>query len=333
MNLKLRLCWLYGMLAALNLGAWVWAFLAFRASLVPLALALMVYGLGLRHAVDADHIAAIDNVTRKLMAEGKRPVAVGFYFAMGHSAVVVLVTLVVAATAGALDAIHDIGRTLGTGISALFLFVIAALNIAILVPIWRTLRRARAGGRVAESDLDPLSANRGMLARLFRPAFRLVGKSWHMLLLGLLFGLGFDTATEVAMYGVAVAQAANGASLAAILVLPVLFAAAMSLVDTTDGVMMLGAYGWAFVDPLRKLYYNLAITLLSIVVALAVGGIGLLGLVGDELGFDGALWRAVAALGDNLSTLGFALVALFLATWLLSRALYRARRPDLPASS
>lgn len=265
-DLKARLVTIYCVLTVLNIGAWIWAFIAFHNKPALLGVALVIYGLGLRHAVDADHIAAVDNITRKLMQDNQRPVSVGFFFAMGHSAIVVIVAAAVAGAAsllGSFQSFQDIGGTISTGISALFLLAIAAMNIMIFLSIYKSYRRVRAGGAYVEEDLDLLLNNRGFLARIFRPMFRLVTQSWHMFPLGFLFGLGFDTATEVATFGVSATQAARGVSFEAILVFPVLFAAGMSLVDTTDGVMMLGAYDWAFVKPIRKLYYNMTITLVS----------------------------------------------------------------------
>ncbi|MBP1849047.1 HoxN/HupN/NixA family nickel/cobalt transporter [Rhizobium halophytocola] len=330
-DLKARLVIIYAFLAVLNIGAWIWALLAFRDTPAMLGIALVIYGLGLRHAVDADHIAAIDNVTRKLMQMKQRPVSVGFFFALGHAAVVVIVAVAVAlATSmlGRFESFREVGGVISTSISALFLFVIAAMNIVIFVSIYRSYRRIRAGGTYVEEDLDMLLANRGILSRIFKPMFRLVTRSWHMFPLGFLFGLGFDTATEVAMLSMSASQAANGMPLEAILVLPVLFAAGMSLIDTTDGVMMLGAYEWAFVKPMRKLYYNMTITLVSVLVALLIGGVEALGLIGDKLGFSGSAFDAVQALNDNFNNLGFAVIGVFLAAWLISWVIYKLRRLD-----
>jgi high-affinity nickel-transport protein len=296
-----------------------------------LGVALVVYGLGLRHAVDADHIAAIDNVTRKLMQSGQRPVGVGLFFALGHSTIVVLVSVAVAGLASLVvrfEALGEVGGVISTGVSALFLIAVAVMNITIFVPLYRSFRRMRAGAPYVEEDLDILLNSRGLLARLLRPLFQLVTRSWHMAPLGFLFGLGFDTATEVAMFGVAGAQAANGLSIGAVLVFPALFAAGMMLVDTTDGVLMLGAYDWAFVKPMRKLYYNMTITLISILVAVLIGGLEGLNLAADALELKGPFWAAVAKLGGDMNTLGFAIIGLFLASWLVSFCLYRALKLD-----
>ena len=331
-GLRHRIVALYVLLLAANLGAWAWALLLYRNHPVLLGTAFLAYSFGLRHAVDADHIAAIDNVTRKLMQDGKRPVATGFFFALGHSTVVILAAAAVAATAtalaGSFDEFKAIGGIVGTSVSALFLFAIAAANVVILRGVWRTFQHVRRGGRYAEEDFDLLLNSRGLLARLFRPLFRLVRSSWHMAPLGFLFGLGFDTATEVAVLGISATQAAQGISIWSIMVFPALFAAGMSLVDTTDGILMLGAYDWAFVKPMRKLYYNLTITAVSVVVAVLVGGIEALGLLGDQMHLGGAFWDGISALNDNMNALGFAIIALFIAAWIGSMVLYRYKGFD-----
>jgi nickel/cobalt transporter (NiCoT) family protein len=331
-DLKARIVAIYAVLAALNAIAWVWACIAFRASPTMLGVALVIYGLGLRHAVDADHIAAIDNVTRKLMQENRRPVTVGFFFAMGHSTVVTIAAAGVAVAATLLDSFEtfkEVGGLIGTAVSALFLFIIAVANILIFLSVYATYRRVRRGGIYVEEDFDILLNSRGVLSRLFRPAFRLIGRSWHMFPLGFLFGLGFDTATEVAMFGVSAAQAAKGIPISAILVFPVLFAAGMSLIDTTDGVMMLGAYEWAFVKPMRKLHYNMTITLVTVLVAVLIGGIEALGLIGDQLGMGNTgFWGAIATANDNFNTLGFAIIGVFVLAWVMSYVIYKAKGLD-----
>jgi nickel/cobalt transporter (NiCoT) family protein len=330
-DLRARLISIYGILAVLNGGAWLWAFVAFHDRPALLGIALVIYGLGLRHAVDADHIAAIDNVTRKLMQDNQQPVSVGFFFAMGHSTVVIVAAGAVAMAAtllGSFGSFQSVSGMIGTAVSSLFLLAIAAMNTAIFASVYKSYRRVRAGGAYIEEDLDVLLNNRGFLARLFRPLFKLVTKSWHMFPLGFLFGLGFDTAAEVAMFGVSAAQAAKGVPFEAIIVFPVLFAAGMSLVDTTDGVMMLGAYDWAFVKPFRKLYYNMTITLVSVVVAVLIGGIEALGLIGDKLGLAGGFWDAVGALDDSFNGLGFVIIGIFLAAWAFSYVFYKLKGLD-----
>ena len=331
-DLRPRLIGIYTLLTVINIAVWAWALLIFRHHPVLLGTALLAYSFGLRHAVDADHIAAIDNVTRKLMQEGKRPVSVGFWFAIGHSTVVILLALAIAVATTAIsthfDTLKGFGNIAGTLVSTLFLFLIAVMNVVILANVWKAFRRVRAGGRFAEQDFDLLLNNRGLLARLFRPMFRLISRSWHMLPLGFLFGLGFDTATEVGLLGISATQAGQGMSIWSIMVFPALFAAGMSLIDTTDGVLMLGAYNWAFVRPIRKLYYNLVITAVSVVVAVLIGGIEGLGLIGDQLGLDGWFWDGIGALNDNFNSIGFVLVGVFIFAWIASVVFYRYAKLD-----
>ena len=331
-SLKAKVVALYGLLLAFNVGAWLWAFAAFHRFPVLLGTAFLAYSFGLRHAVDADHIAAIDNVTRKLMQQGKKPVAVGLMFSLVHSTVVIFGAIAIAATALALqhrmDAVREIGGVIGTLVSALFLFGIAIVNLVVLQSILRSFVRVRRGEPYVDEDFDMLLGNRGFLSRLFRPMFDLIRSSWHMYPLGLLFGLGFDTATEIGLLGLSAAEASKGLSLSSILVFPVLFAAGMSLVDSTDNVLMLGAYGWAFVKPIRKLYYNITITSVSVVVALAVGGIEALGLLAGQFHLTGGLWELVGKLNDHFGMLGYCIIGLFAASWIVSIAIYKWRRFD-----
>jgi nickel/cobalt transporter (NiCoT) family protein len=331
-NTRSRVVGIYGVLLVFNGAAWLWAVLAFRQYPVLLGTAFLAYSFGLRHAVDADHIAAIDNVTRKLMQEGKRPVAVGFMFSLGHSTVVLVGSIAIAWTALALqhrlDTVRAIGGLVGTLVSISFLFGLAAMNLVILRSIWLTFVRVRAGEPYVEEDLDMLLGNRGLLARIFRPMFKLITRSWHMYPLGFLFGLGFDTATEIGVLGISAAEASKGLPLGSILIFPVLFAAGMSLIDTTDNILMLGAYGWAFVKPIRKLYYNLTITSVSVIVALVVGGIEALGLLVGRFGWKGSVWDTVVRLNENFGTLGYFIVGLFVLSWIASVAFYKWRRFD-----
>jgi len=331
-HLRRRVAGLYALLVAGNLAAWAWALLALHDRPVLLGTAALAYTFGLRHAVDADHIAAIDNVTRTLMQQGKRPIAAGFFFSLGHSAIVLAMSIAIAAAATIVEsrfgAFKAIGAVVGTCTSAVFLFAIAAVNAAIFLSVYRTFRSVKAGGPFVEEDLNMLLSGRGLLARLFRPLFRMVSRSWHLLPIGLLFGLGFDTATEVGLFGISGAQTARGLSLSVVLVFPALFAAAMALVDTTDSVLMVGAYGWAFTKPFRKLFYNMTITLFSAAVAIVIGAIETLGLLADELTLRGAFWDAVGDLNGNWSALGYAIIGLFVASWLGSLAIYRLKRYD-----
>ncbi len=332
MPLRRRLAVVFCGLVAANVAAWAWALAAFHDYPVLLGTALLAYGFGLRHAVDADHIAAIDNVTRKLMGEGRRPVGVGLFFSLGHSTIVALATVAIAATAaafrGRLELLHGIGGAVGTLVSSLFLLAIAAMNVVILLSVRRAFRRARAGERVDDEELNLLLSGRGLLARIFRPLFRIIRRSWHMYPLGVLFGLGFDTATEIGVLGISAAEASHGLPIWSILVFPALFTAGMSLVDTADGALMLGVYGWAFVKPVRTLYYNMTITFVSVLVAVLVGGVEALGLVGGQFDLHGRFWDAVGSLNGNFGVLGYLVVAVFVLSWAASVVIYRARGYD-----
>ena len=333
-NIRGKVIAVYLLLFIFNAAAWLWAVIAFGRYPILLGTAALAYSFGLRHAFDADHIAAIDNVTRKLMQEGRRPVGLGLFFSLGHSTIVVALTIAIAITATALqdrfEAFKSFGGIIGTLVSALFLFAIAIANIIVLASVWRTFQTVKRGGRFVEEDLDLMLANRGLLGRLFRRFFRLIERSWQMFPLGVLFGLGFDTATEVGLLGVSATQASQGLSIWSILVFPALFTAAMTLIDTTDSILMLGAYGWAFIKPIRKLYYNLTITAVSVIVAVIVGGLETLNLIGDQLGLTdgGGFWGAIGSLSDNFGTLGYLIVGVFLAAWAISYVVYRINRYD-----
>jgi high-affinity nickel-transport protein len=331
-NMRGRIVLMYVVLIAINAAAWAWAWMAFRHFPVLLGTALLAYLFGLRHAVDADHIAAIDNVTRKLMQQGQRPVAVGFFFSIGHSTIVFGLSIAVALASVAFNkkfaALDGIGGVIGTCVSGVFLLAIGVANMAILATVYRTFQAVKRGEPYVDEDLQLLLAKRGFLGRVFRSIFRLIGKSWQMYLVGFLFGLGFDTATEVAVLGISAKEASTGLPIWSILVFPTLFTAGMALIDTTDGVIMLGAYHWAFVKPLRKLYYNLTVTFVSILVAVLIGGIEILGLIGDQLKLQGGAWSAIASLNNHFGVLGFAVIGVFVLTWIASIAIYRWRRYD-----
>jgi high-affinity nickel-transport protein len=333
-NIRGKVIAVYLLLFIFNAAAWLWAVIAFGRYPILLGTAALAYSFGLRHAFDADHIAAIDNVTRKLMQEGRRPVGVGLFFSLGHSTIVVALTIAIAITATALqdrfEAFKSFGGIVGTLVSALFLFAIAIANIIVLASVWRTFQTVTRGGRFVEEDLDLMLANRGLLGRLFRRFFRLIERSWQMFPLGLLFGLGFDTATEVGLLGISASQASQSLSIWSILVFPALFTAGMTLIDTTDSILMLGAYGWAFIKPIRKLYYNLTITAVSVIVAVIVGGLETLNLIGDQLGLTdgGGFWGAIGSLNDNFGMLGYLIVGVFLAAWAISYVVYRINRYD-----
>jgi nickel/cobalt transporter (NiCoT) family protein len=286
------------------------------------------YTLGMRHAFDADHIAAIDNTTRKLMGQGKRPLSVGFWFSLGHSSIVFvlsfLLSIGVRSLAGPVrngnSRLHDVTGWIGTSVSGAFLYLIAFVNLVILAGIWKVFRRMR-GGHFDEAALEEQLSNRGFMNRLLGRVMKSVTEPWQMYPLGLLFGLGFDTATEVALLVLAGSGAASGLPWYAILCLPVLFAAGMCLLDTIDGSFMNFAYEWAFSKPVRKVYYNLTITGLSVAVALIIGTVELLGLVADKSGLHGAFWDWVGGLDLNL--VGYVIVGLFFVTWAVALAVWK----------
>ncbi|HUO39047.1 MAG TPA: HoxN/HupN/NixA family nickel/cobalt transporter [Mycobacterium sp.] len=337
-----RLGWMLAVIVALHVVGWLTMVLLVEPAQLSLGgkafgvgIGLTAYTLGMRHAFDADHIAAIDNTTRKLMNDGQRPLAVGFFFSMGHSTVVfalaVLLATGVRTIAGSVEddssALHHYTGLIGTSVSGAFLYVIAILNVVILVGILRVFARLRRGeydpgndGAELERHLD----NRGLVNRFLGRVTRSVTKSWHCYPIGLLFGLGFDTATEIALLVLAGTSAAAGLPWYAILCLPVLFTAGMCLLDTIDGSFMNFAYGWAFSNPVRKLYYNITITALSVVVALLIGSVELLGLLADQLRWQGAFWRWVSGL--NLNAVGFGIVGLFVITWAVALLVWRFGR-------
>jgi high-affinity nickel-transport protein len=286
------------------------------------------YTLGLRHAFDADHIAAIDNTTRKLMAEGKRPMSVGFFFSLGHSTIVFMLAFLFAIGVKALDGqvqndnsqLHNLTGWIGTGVSGTFLYIIAALNIVILWGIVGVFRDMR-DGRFDEAQLQRQLEARGLMSRFFGRFTKTVSKPWQMYPIGALFGLGFDTATEVALLFLAAGAAGAGLPFYAILCLPILFAAGMSLLDTIDGSFMNFAYGWAFSKPVRKVFYNITITGLSVVVALAIGTIELSSLIASKLQAQGPFWSWVEAI--DINQLGFIILGLFILTWAVALAIWR----------
>ncbi|MEV6838439.1 HoxN/HupN/NixA family nickel/cobalt transporter [Streptomyces sp. NPDC051133] len=296
-----------------------------------IGIGVTAYTLGMRHAFDADHIAAIDNTTRKLMGEGQRPLSVGFWFSLGHSSIVfglaLLLSLGMKTLAGPVrndgSDLHRVTGLIGTTVSGTFLYLIAGINLVVLAGIWKVFRQMRSGA-YDEAALETQLNNRGFMNRLLGRVTGSITKPWQMYPLGLLFGLGFDTATEIALLVLAGSGAASGLPWYAILCLPVLFAAGMSLLDTIDGSFMNFAYEWAFSQPVRKVYYNLTITGLSVAVALVIGTVELLGLLADRLGLHGAFWDWISGL--DLNTVGFVIVGLFFATWAVALLVWKAGR-------
>jgi nickel/cobalt transporter (NiCoT) family protein len=290
-------------------------------------LGTLAYTFGLRHAFDADHIAAIDNTTRKFLAEGKRSLGVGFFFSLGHSTIVFALVGGLAVAAGtvgaAIPALQNYGGTVGASVSGVFLLVIGLLNLAVLLDIVRIFREMKTGSYDRER-LEERLLDRGFMNRLFigRVANR-VRKSWHMYPLGVLFGLGFDTATEVGLLALAAGVATHHVSFLGVISLPLLFAAGMCLMDTFDGAFMSQAYGWAFKNPVRRIYYNITVTGLSVAVALLIGTVELLQVLSSKLSLEGGLWQWLQAL--DFSKLGYAMVGLFFVTWVGSVAIWKRR--------
>jgi len=292
---------------------------------------ILAYTLGMRHAFDADHIAAIDNTTRKLVNDGKRPLSVGFFFSLGHSTIVFVLAVLLNFGIRALDqqvsndssGLHAVTGVIGTTVSGTFLYIIAVLNIIILAGIIKVFRQMRTG-RYSDEELEEQLDKRGLMNRFLGPLARRIDTPWKMYPLGVLFGLGFDTATEVALLVLAGTAVAGGLPFYAILSLPILFAAGMCLFDTADGCFMNFAYDWAFAKPVRKVYYNLTITGLSVFVAVFIGTIEILGLIGSEYNLSGGFWSFMG--GFNINTAGFFIVGVFVVTWIVALAVWHFGR-------
>lgn len=327
-EVKAKIIGIYSILITFNVIVWALTLTLSTQYAFVLATGVTAYTFGLRHAVDADHIAAIDNVTRKLMQENKRPVAVGLFFSLGHSTVVVALSVLIAIVGAALqnnfDSLKSVGSIVGTGISALFLFAIGIINLLVLLDIFKMFRKVTRGGTYSEETLEDFLAQRGMMNRFFRPLMKAIDSSWKMYPLGVLFGLGFDTATEVGLLGISASTAGSGTPVYVVLLFPMLFMAGMTIVDTTDAIMMLGAYGWAFVKPIRKLFYNLNITLVSVLIALVVGTIEALSIVAQEFNLSGGFWGSVSNL--NFEVIGYIIIGIFVVSWFTSTVIYKVKR-------
>jgi nickel/cobalt transporter (NiCoT) family protein len=327
MNRRALVFAMYAGIALVTLAGLMLADVFARSVALILGLSLTTYVLGLRHGLDADHIAAIDNVTRRLTKGGKGPLTVGAWFSLGHSTIVFALTIGIALAARqvitAEPALAGIGSLLGTGISALFLWLIGAVNLLSAVQISRTLRDVRSGKKQTTDQNSGVEGG-GLYARKMGRLFDLVRKPWQIYPIGVLFGLGFDTATEVALISLSVLAAVGSSfSIWTLLVLPLTFTCGMVLVDTTDGVMMSMAYGWAFLQPMRKIFYNLTVTLGSIVVAFLIGGVEVLQVLSQALDLKGFFWTWVG--GIDFETLGLVVVAAFGVTWVVSLSVYRLR--------
>src|SRR5438876_9388730 len=326
-----RLSGLFGSVALLHLVGWG-IMLVLVAPRYPLMLGLggLAYIYGLRHAFDADHISAIDNTTRKLLQEGKKPLGVGFFFSLGHSTVVLLIAVALGIATQFVQTsvvnengqLKSVGGLIGTGVSGAFLLLIGILNLIILLDIIKLFRRMKAGDYDRQSLEHELVAG-GLLTRVFGRLFRLIGHSWQMYLVGFLFGLGFDTASEISLLAISAGAAAQHLPLYALIALPVIFAAGMSLMDTADGAFMSRAYSWAFSNPIRKVFYNLTVTGLSVFVALFVGLVELSQIMIQQLHLTGRLWGAIG--GPNFGFLGFVIGGAFVVTWVVAFTIYRTQ--------
>jgi high-affinity nickel-transport protein len=321
---------IYGVLLIYTLIVWGWAFYALYGHPFLFSTAVLAYLFGLRHAVDADHIAAIDNVTRQLMQQGKSAVATGLYFSLGHASVVFFATIGIALTTATVipnNLIHlqAITSVVCATISAVFLLLIAVVNARTLLSTYRIVEQIRHSKFLPEDDRRGVIEPHGVLGRQVKKIFRLITHSWQMYPLGFVLGLGFDTASEIALLGIAASETIQGLSLSSVLIFPALFTAGMTLVDTTACLLMLGAYGWAFLKPIRKLYYNMVITSLSILVAIGVGGVEVLGLIANTRQADGVLWQWVRTINSHFSTLGYMIVFFFMACWLISAIIYQLK--------
>jgi high-affinity nickel-transport protein len=329
-----RLAGFFGAIGLLHVVGWGLLFAAAAGQPTILALGGLAYTFGLRHAFDADHISAIDNTTRKLLQDGRKPVGVGFFFSLGHSSVVFLVAVALGLTvkwivdgvAGDGGMLRSVGGTVGTVVSGGFLVLIGLLNLVILIDVVRVYRRLKSGEYDQESlELD-LTAG-GFMSRIFGRLFRVIRHSWQMYPIGFLFGLGFDTASEVAILAIAAGAAAKGLPFMAVIALPLIFAAGMSLMDTADGAFMAKAYSWAFTSPIRKVFYNLTMTSLSVFVALFIGTIELTQVLIHTFDWKGGVFGAIAAF-DLVGRAGYFIVAAFVVAWAAALLIYKARRID-----
>ena len=329
-----RLAGFFGSVGLLHVAGWGLLLVYVASHPGFLALGGLAYTFGLRHAFDADHIAAIDNTTRKLLQSGKKPVGVGFFFSLGHSTVVLLIAValglavksIVQGVVGSSGELRDIGGAVGTLVSGTFLVVIGIVNLAVLLDIVRVYRRMRRGEYDRESLETELIAG-GLMTRIFGRLFRVIEHSWQMYPIGFLFGLGFDTASEVALLAISAGAAAQGLPFTAVISLPLIFAAGMSLMDTADGAFMSKAYSWAFASPIRKVFYNLTVTSLSVFVALFVGLVELSQILIAVLKLHGGIFDAIANF-DLFGSAGLVIVAAFLIAWGAAFVIYRVRRID-----
>ncbi len=329
-NEKIKIATIFSVLAIITAIGFSAAFVIGKIAVVLGGLGIVAYVFGLRHGVDADHIAAIDNTTRKLMQDGKKPCTVGMWFSLGHSTVVValIIGLIFATRAVTtnIPALQSAGAIVGTLVSGSFLWIIGFINAVIVIGIYKIFQTLKQG-KLNQAELDNLLENRGFMNRYFRPLFKLITKPWHIYPVGVLFGLGFDTASEVALIAISVGiGVSTSIPVYYILVLPLLFTCGMVTVDTADGVAMRVAYGWAFLNPIRKIYYNLTVTVISVLVAWAIGTIELLQVLSTELNLTGLFWSWLNTV--NFEMIGFSIIGIFILSWLVSFGFWRYKKYD-----
>jgi nickel/cobalt transporter (NiCoT) family protein len=325
---KIKIAIIFATLLTITVIGFSAAFVVGKIAVVLGGLAIVAYVFGLRHGVDADHIAAIDNTTRKLMQEGKRPYTVGMWFSLGHSTVVVaLIIAMIFATRSVTTSIAGLqsaGAIVGTLVSGSFLWIIGLMNLVIVIGLYKVFHTLKQG-KLNQKELESLLENRGFMNRFFRPLFKMISKPWHIYPVGLLFGLGFDTASEIALIAISVGVGVStNIPLYYVLILPLLFTCGMVTVDTADGVAMRLAYGWAFLNPLRKIYFNLTVTVTSVLVALAIGSVELLQVLANELNLSGLFWGWLGTL--NFEVIGVGVIGIFLVSWLVSYGVWQYKR-------
>jgi high-affinity nickel-transport protein len=333
---KVKIGSIYGSLAALTAVLILVATMIGYKYAVLAGLGLVSYVLGLRHAVDADHIAAIDNTTRKLLQQGKQPVTVGMWFSLGHSTIVIALTaalvLATRAVVNAVPAFESGGALVGTWISGVFLFIIGLVNVLIVLDVYKTFMSLKAG-RLTGAQLDDALSKNSFMNKTFGKLFKIVNEPWQIYPVGVLFGLGFDTATQIALIAISIGVSGS-VPFSYVLIMPLLFTAGMVTIDASDGISMRCAYGWAFLKPIRKIYYNLTITIISVLVAFAIGGIEVAQVISSEVGLTSGFWGWLSNL--DFETMGYAIIAIFLISWLVAMAYYRYKgfeKTTLPRST
>jgi high-affinity nickel-transport protein len=329
-NEKIKIALIFSVLFIVTAVGFSVAFIIGKIAIVLAGLGIVCYVFGLRHGVDADHIAAIDNTTRKLMQEGKRPFTVGLWFSLGHSTIVVALIVgfivVTRTVATNIPALQSAGAVIGTLISGSFLWIIGFINVIIVIGVYKIFQTAKQG-KLNQADLENLLEKRGFMNRFFHSLFKIISKPWHIYPVGVLFGLGFDTASEVALIAISVGiGVSTSIPLYYILILPLLFTCGMVTVDTADGVTMRVAYGWAFLNPIRKIYYNLTVTVISVLVAWAIGTVELLQVLSTELKFSGFFWSWLNSL--DFEIMGFGIIAIFAVSWAVSFSYWRYKKYD-----